>query len=452
MANLNIFIHGVPQGHDYDASESFFSAFYSEKYDSQELFDIQYKKNNNSIYFTYLRAQNVIGYDNRKSESTYCGITLKIDFYYKNVPAILQILKSAFEGFLVNKIIKEEGGNLKFIVPSFSGDKALKDSIEGFIGGFIQNTYTVNHDNLDPFAMQGKKALSLKDCTVENVRQYLKTASRLCISQNFPSIKEQEIENGIAERIKQENLKKDKEIVDIQQSLQTKQKELSSLEVEKKSLNSQLTQVSAKVEQLSKQLEDYKKQIEKLKEKGDASQLISQIKDPLLKLASNVEEKRKPTGDAHSHHTSSRNDEGYSTKDLLKIGISAASLIVSLAIAVFLFFFQKDKTISCNHNDICQKVEQAVVQGLQTQQKKGKITCDDGNPDTLMATKTYTFKYDKWEDGCKWSVTGPGKLNGCKENDKEIKVLIQQQATDLIIKCGIGDDETKIIKKVKVVK
>lgn len=339
MANFNIFIHGVPQGHDYDSAEStFFSSFYSEKYDTPELFDVQYRKSSNELYFTYLRAQNVIGFDNRKSDSTYCAITLKTDVYYRNVSALLMMLKSSFD-VLLEKVIKFDGQNYKFIVPSFSNDETIKKSIEGFLEGFLTATGNVNITKIDSsFSAQGKCVLSFNDCSPENVYSRLKSCARLCISQTYPSLKEQNIENRIREQMNQDITRKDKEISEAEKRLEQKNKEFSELVSEKKNIELQLKQTQEKNNSISRELEDCKKRINDLKSKGDVSQYINQIKDPLAKLAKflpNYYEDRH-----ESHINRSDDNSNFSKKDVVNIVINGVTLLLAIVCSIFLIFFK----------------------------------------------------------------------------------------------------------------
>ena len=69
--NINLYVHGVPMGHKtwgvLGEDDNFIANFYSFKWPAKELMqvDIMECKGKVYSYYTFVKGQNVMGYDNR---------------------------------------------------------------------------------------------------------------------------------------------------------------------------------------------------------------------------------------------------------------------------------------------------------------------------------------------------------------------------------------------------
>ena len=85
--NVEILIHGVPDGQDYYGiaeERTYAELFYDNSAESVK-FVVETKTTGNiaSVYYTYLRYKGMVGYGGRPG--SYFGLTLRIDKYYQDV-------------------------------------------------------------------------------------------------------------------------------------------------------------------------------------------------------------------------------------------------------------------------------------------------------------------------------------------------------------------------------
>ena len=387
---VDFILHGVPNGQDYwGASDDnhYFSTFYVQKNDKEYL-SIEARKvsGKSYCYYNYLKYNNVTAADGRAG--SYLGITLRFDAYYKDVLNVYQIFEIIYNN-LLDTILDKNGEGIKFKVSKFEAAERELNDIKKKVISLIQLSAT-GKDFValnDSFFNNEDKTISafLLDCTPENVLQALKKFGKLDISKYYPSTNEAKKMRSIEERYTSAMVQKDKDLSEqnlniskLTDECQGLKKDLSSEKEEVVRLGNLVAEketIIKKNEVFLKQVEELKLNTEKLKNSLEAkekeiaqlkieinhckdnrklSDMIKEIKMPLITLANYVGRQSCPSSDnsrPDSDEDSSSNHKVYEKNlhedlslwekpiiQIIKLGILCLILCVSLFCAYQLCF------------------------------------------------------------------------------------------------------------------
>ena len=387
---VDFILHGVPNGQDFwGASDDnhYFSTFYVQKNDKEYL-SIEARKvsGKSYCYYNYLKYNNVTAADGRAG--SYLGITLRFDAYYKDVLNVYQIFEIIYNN-LLDIILDKSGEGIKFKVSKFEAAERELNDIKKKVISLIQLSAT-GKDFValnDSFFNNEDKTISafLLDCTPENVLQALKKFGKLDISKYYPSTNEAKKMRSIEERYTSAMVQKDKDLSEqnlniskLTDECQGLKKDLSSEKEEVVRLGNLVAEketIIKKNEVFLKQVEELKLNTEKLKNSLEAkekeiaqlkieinrckdnrklSDMIKEIKMPLITLANYAGRQSCPSSDnsrPDSDEDSSSNHKVYEKNlhedlslwekpiiQIIKLGILCLILCVSLFCAYQLCF------------------------------------------------------------------------------------------------------------------
>lgn len=193
--NINLYVHGVPMGHKtwgvLGEDDNFIANFYSSKWPAKELMqvDIMECKGKVYSYYTFVKGQNVMGYDNRTG--SYFALTIRMDAYYADLQNMYKILSAAYEKMCVGRLVQEQGEGIKFIVQDFAvldnELKGMENRIISYIGEFSNNNDLVSFSGFKTNGQQAAQTENLLECDNAKALNTVKATGKISVSPYYPS-------------------------------------------------------------------------------------------------------------------------------------------------------------------------------------------------------------------------------------------------------------------------
>lgn len=193
--NINLYVHGVPMGHKtwgvLGEDDNFIANFYSFKWPAKELMqvDIMECKGKVYSYYTFVKGQNVMGYDNRTG--SYFALTIRMDAYYADLQNMYKILSAAYEKMCVGRLVQKQGEGIKFIVQDFSvldnELKGMENRIISYIGEFSNNKDLVSFSGFKTNGQQPAQTENLLECDNVKALNTVKATGKISVSPYYPS-------------------------------------------------------------------------------------------------------------------------------------------------------------------------------------------------------------------------------------------------------------------------
>ena len=299
--NVELFVHGVPNGEDFWGKEedrNYFGTFYDHSSDEVKfLIQTRTSQDKTYCYYNYLvyktfgsQTPNVVANDGR--DGSYFGITLRLDAYCKDIVNMYRILDTVFNVYVMGNLLKMEKTKLKYTTPDFASVSNVLEGIEKATIQLIQKTFSNDSfARLDGFATRGGHypTYNLYDCTPEKVMAAVKKYSRVAVSPYYPSSKETVIQqqcNTQIQTIQQQCEAQLKAVADthakeskeISTALSAARDQVAQLQLEirqKDGTISQLNEVVSRLDSANKKMKNNKK----------VEQIVDPIKEPIVELA-----------------------------------------------------------------------------------------------------------------------------------------------------------------------
>lgn len=193
--NINLYVHGVPMGHKtwgvLGEDDNFIANFYSFKWPAKELMqvDIMECKGKVYSYYTFVKGQNVMGYDNRTG--SYFALTIRMDAYYADLQNMYKILSAAYEKMCVGRLVQKQGEGIKFIVQDFTVMdaelKGMENRIISYIGEFSNNKDLVSFSGFKTNGQQAAQTENLLECDNAKALNTVKATGKISGSPYYPS-------------------------------------------------------------------------------------------------------------------------------------------------------------------------------------------------------------------------------------------------------------------------
>ena len=238
--------------------------------------------NGSNSYYTYFVGQNVLAKDGRPG--SYFAITLRINRYYADVKNIYNLLDAAYNKFILNKIIKNNGVSMSYLIEDFNQENdyllSLEREIINYLNQFSSNTDLIALTGFPP-QVRFTEEICLSDCDSNKIVQKIRTNGAVLISPHFESIATKSILKTKDEEI--QRIKEDSQI-----TINNIRAQYSETERTISILKNNLSLEQEKCNGLKISLEDSVKQItnlEKLNKSG--KQLQDELKkktDKLVKI------------------------------------------------------------------------------------------------------------------------------------------------------------------------
>lgn len=243
--DVEVFVHGVPNGQSFwgdNKDRNYFGIFYDQRCPDTVRFLIQARSSNGKAYYyyNYLVYNNVVGNDGR--EGAYFGLSIRFDVYCKDYMGIYKVLDTMFTTHVLNKILKNQNGKLKYAIRDFASSAEMENirnatlqliklaltndsfcRLKGFVVGGANlptgNLYETTPNEVENVIRQyGRIALS----------PFYKTARESTMAQQYDS-KLQQVKQQYEERLKADSSAKDNEIQRANASLANMQDEYNRL-------------------------------------------------------------------------------------------------------------------------------------------------------------------------------------------------------------------------------
>ncbi|MBO5348555.1 MAG: hypothetical protein J6A89_01860 [Clostridia bacterium] len=361
--DVEILIHGVPNGHDYfglKEEQNTAGTFYISSQESIK-FVVEIKKNGNKpyVYYSYLRYKGVVGAEGRSG--SYFGLTLRIDEYYTDILHIYNILDIAFKRYVLGSLLTLSSETYKYITPDF---KSKKEEIEQLQQGLIQlikstclasKFLKIDNSFINPIS--NAPICNIVDITDGIILSTLKKHSKVVLSPDYKSNLEKEYEKKMQDVENRGNslvAERDKKILE-------RETTISSLDSTIKAKDSKIAVLEQEIKQKNQELSQHK-------QKGDIAQLIEKVKDPIFKLSEYFRVKE----DIHKPKTN------YYGKKNFIIGIINGVLTVLVLTSILLFHFVQFPTIGkpSKKNDELMKLKTELVNLKQQIKEKDAIIVD----------------------------------------------------------------------------
>ena len=340
MAQFNLYVHGVPIGHEVcprDAEEDYLRDFYSHDKEIKETSYMQIDIVNGKSFYTYLHKKNVSSEIGRPG--SYLGLTVCFSKQFcTNVHMLYEILETIYQKICIGCLVKLESGNERFLVKEiasaqFKGNLTV-DYIKAAFRQNMEKYLSDSFDDLDGFSNSvGEVKFSLKEVDSPLFRETLKNR-RILVSPEYGTVsvaynnllKEVDPLREEHGRFKQDNAQLREKNKSLSEEVARLEKELSNAEASaSKKYKKQLEEVQAKCDEI----EGEKKKLEdKIKEAASAVNLIDvPVKNLTRLLASRFpEESKKGYKKDSESHSPKR------TEDLVKTWLPMVNLVLLLCL------------------------------------------------------------------------------------------------------------------------
>lgn len=199
--NINLYVHGVPMGQKtwgvLREDDNFIGNFYSHKWPAKELMqvDIMECKGKVYSYYTFVKGQNVMGYDNRTG--SYFALTIRMDAYYADLQNMYKILSAAYEKMCVGSLVQKQGEGIKFIVQDFAVMdaelKRIENRIISYIGEFSNNKDLISFSGFKTNSLLPVQTENLLECDNVKALNTVKATGKISVSPYYPSKKVKEL-------------------------------------------------------------------------------------------------------------------------------------------------------------------------------------------------------------------------------------------------------------------
>lgn len=193
--NINLYVHGVPMGHKtwgvLGEDDNFIANFYGPKWPAKELMQVDIRECKGKVYsyYTFVKGQNVMGYDNRTG--SYFALTIRMDAYYADLQNMYKILSAAYEKMCVGRLVQKQGKDIKFIVQDFTvldnELKGMENRIISYIGEFSNNKDLVSFSGFKTNGQQSAQTENLLECDNVKALNTVKATGKISVSPYYPS-------------------------------------------------------------------------------------------------------------------------------------------------------------------------------------------------------------------------------------------------------------------------
>ena len=431
--DIEIFVHGVPNGQSFWGKEedrNYFGNFYDQSNSDAVKYLIQTRSSNGKTYFyyNYLVYQNVIGSDGRVG--SYFGLSIRFDAYCKDFMGIYKILDTVFTAHVLNKILKVQNGNYKYIIAEFVSASEMMGNIKETIWQLLQSTLTNESVCvLGSFAVGGGSLPTgnLYEITANDVEANVKQYGKIALSPYYPTVREkgivreyksklQSVEQQYKERYSAEINAKEQTNRSLNNSLASVQRECTKLQesiAQKDKIIAQKESAITKLEYQIKQIGQTQKAIENL----------HLIKAPIKELANilegqQVHERKEDIKQKKENH--------FSVKGLISLANLAMLLAVLIVVVSLLFKMSPKENKPVDSFEVLQ--DSISILNKEIKNLKSQLSGVE-NENTSIGQVANPFSSETTPTRVRISVTGYNEGNRTylqKDNEYVVTVLDSQ--------------------------
>lgn len=342
--DIEIFVHGVPNGQSFWGKEedrNYFGNFYGQSNSDAVKYLIQTRSSNGKTYcyYNYLVYQNVIGSDGR--EGSYFGLSIRFDAYCKDFIGIYKILDTVFTAHVLNKILKFQNGNYKYIIADFVSASEMMGNIKEAIWQLLQSTLTNESVcSLGSFAVGGGSLPTgnLYEITANDVEATVKQYGKIALSPYYPTVREkgmaQQYDSKLQSVKQQYEERYSAEINAKEQTNRSLNNSLASVQRECTKLQESIAQKDKIIAQKESDITNLEYQIKQIGQTQKAIKNLNLIKAPIAELA-NILGGQKVYG--REENIKQKKENPFSVKGLISLANLAMLLVVLIVVISLLF-------------------------------------------------------------------------------------------------------------------
>lgn len=410
--NINLYVHGVPMGHKtwgaLGEDGSFITNFYRPKWPAKELMqvDIMECKGKVYSYYTFVKGQNVMGYDNRTG--SYFALTIKMDAYYADLQNMYKILSAAYEKMCVGRLVQKQGEDIKFIVQDFAVMdaelKRIENHIISYIGEFSNNKDLVSFSGFKTNGQLAAQTENLLECDNAKALNTVKATGKISVSPYYPSkkVKElisknenemQKLQQMTSQQINEAREKASQQIRNIEskanEDIASVRRQASEEMTRLKSQYSTVDKQMNELEQKLKQEKERSKQLQKelrneLEQKLEQEKRTKQLQKEVKELTISLKQAKDNVSTPHVNVDCNNNPhQGFDNKrsNILSSTLPFLNTLIIVGVASFLIWktpsdnSQKLTKISANIAEIKDQISGKKAQEVETRkQDKENVT------------------------------------------------------------------------------
>ena len=322
--DVEILVHGVPDGQDYygiKEEQTNMGLFYDNSTESVKyVVEIKKQGSNTYAYYSYLRYKGLIGAGGRPG--SYFGVTLRIDKYYQDAIHIYNLLDMMFKRYIIGTLLTPSGDGYKYLVTNFATKASEIDKIQQAFIQLIQTT-CVSSKFLDIDAsfihpVTAAPVGNIVDVSEGAILSSIKKYSKVVLSPEYEMNIEKEYKKKLQDEVDKGN-----------NTISQKDKIIAEKDGTISSLNQSVMTCQNRISALEQELKRKDADIQQQRQKGDLSQSVTKIKEPITALAEYFRVK-----DSYNQQQVSR----YGRKNF-RIGIINAILSFIVIVLMVLFLF-----------------------------------------------------------------------------------------------------------------
>ena len=410
--NINLYVHGVPMGHKtwgaLGEDGSFITNFYRPKWPAKELMqvDIMECKGKVYSYYTFVKGQNVMGYDNRTG--SYFALTIKMDAYYADLQNMYKILSAAYEKMCVGRLVQKQGEDIKFIVQDFAVMdaelKRIENHIISYICEFSNNKDLVSFSGFKTNGQLAAQTENLLECDNAKALNTVKATGKISVSPYYPSkkVKElisknenemQKLQQMTSQQINEAREKASQQIRNIEskanEDIASVRRQASEEMTRLKSQYSTVDKQMNELEQKLKQEKERSKQLQKelrneLEQKLEQEKRTKQLQKEVKELTISLKQAKDNVSTPHVNVDCNNNPhQGFDNKrsNILSSTLPFLNTLIIVGVASFLIWktpsdnSQKLTKISANIAEIKDQISGKKAQEVETRkQDKENVT------------------------------------------------------------------------------
>lgn len=447
MEQFDLYIHGVPVGHEIcgcDRELDYIKGFYNHDMKVEVSSMLQIDVVNGSSFYTYLRKKNVRNAEGRPG--SYFGVTVCFaDRYCTNVQMLYEILDVIYRQVCVNSLIKAETGGDRFLVKQISTASYKNYLAVDFIkAAFKDNVENLQFGNLKGFSGSSSEAkFSLSEVDSPLFRETLKS-KRILVSPEYETASM--AYNNLLKEVKpirNENVQLKAANTQLTESQNGLSKEVARLEKELADLNvSASKKYKKELDDLQAQLKECEQERNRLDAKiKEATSAVDLIDEPFKKLtrllADRFQEKNENDGKKIS-----KSRPANRSKHSKKVWFAMGSLILLLVVAVLCGFCSH--TVSQPSESIAMK--QNEPQGAQAAADTTAVASESEQDKAAAGTKAGTEQpvYDDYSK-CDIDISPYNPRNGDKiQKGKTYTLSVMKGRVKANVPDGTWEAQTNI--------
>ena len=357
--DLELLIHGVPDGQDYygiGEERTNMGLFYDNSTESVK-FVIETKKQGNKAYayYSYLRYKGMIGAGGRPG--SYFGLTLRIDEYYQDALHVYSLLDILFKRYIVGTLLIPSGEGYKYLVSNFATKTAEIEKTQQALIQLIQTCIPAKFIGIDSSLIHPITSTptgNIMDVTESAIISSIKRYSKVILSPDYESNTEKEYKKKILEmegKCGSMAADKDKKIAE---------------------KDSCINSLNATVSSQKNRITLLEQEIKRKDTTKDLAQLVEKIKEPINALASYFRTKDPQSKGA---------EYGYKN---FRLGMVGCALSVIILILCLLILFRTPKGSNKGSEQVCTELT------IENSQLKNEIAQKNDTIAYLRAQKSST--------------------------------------------------------------